>query len=120
MLRYDSPVQLTSRRRKQPGTAGPVPVNPGEEVIVLLAAGNRDPGRFAQPDVFDPLRPVPGPLSFGAGPHFCIGAALARLEGAVAFPKLLAAFPALAPAGTAERRLGLILRGFETLPVTVC
>jgi cytochrome P450 len=65
------------------------------------------------------MRSDGGPLSFGGGAHFCIGAALARLEAAVAFPRLLAAFPALAAAGEPQRRTGFVLRGFETLPVTV-
>jgi cytochrome P450 len=90
-----------------------------DEVITLLGAGNRDPRRFAAPDTFDPMRSDGGPLSFGAGAHFCIGAALARLEAAVAFPRLLARFPALAAAGEPQRREGLVLRGFAALPVTI-
>jgi len=60
-----------------------------------------------------------GPLSFGGGAHFCIGAALARLEGTVAFPRLLSRFPALTAAGEPARRDTFLLRGFDTLPVTV-
>jgi cytochrome P450 len=119
VLRYDSPVQLTSRRRADPAEVGGVRAAGGDEVVTLLGAGNRDPRRFEAADSFDPLRAAGAPLSFGAGAHFCIGAALARLEAAVAFPRLLAAFPALAPAGEPVRRTGLVLRGFETLPVTV-
>jgi len=59
------------------------------------------------------------PISFGAGAHFCLGAALAQLEGAVAFPRLLARFPRMAPAGDPVRRPGLLLRGYETLPIRV-
>ena len=119
VLRYDSPVQLTSRRRADPVMVAGVSAPPGAEVVALLGAGNRDPRRFAAPDAFDPLRPDGGPLSFGGGPHFCLGAALARLEGAVAFRLLLDRFPRLAAAGEPERREGLVLRGFETQPVTV-
>jgi cytochrome P450 len=119
VLRYDSPVQGTSRRRLDPAEVRGVPVARSDEVITLLGAGNRDPRRFAEPDKFNPMRTEGGPLSFGGGAHFCIGAALARLEAAVAFPRLLAAFPALAAAGEPQRRTGFVLRGFETLPVTV-
>ncbi len=117
-LRYDSPVQLTSRIGYETKVGG-VAVSDGTEVTTVLGAGNRDPRRFADPDRFDPLRSDGGPLSFGGGAHFCIGAALARLEGTVAFARLLKRFPDIAPAGEPTRRDRLLLRGFETLPVTV-
>ena len=119
VLRFDSPVQVTSRTRVDPGVAGGVRVAAGDEIITLLGAGNRDPRRFAAPGKFDPMRSDGGPLSFGGGAHFCIGAALARLEAAVAFPRLLARFPELAAAGEPTRRNGFVLRGFDVLPVTV-
>lgn len=117
VLRFDSPVQLTSRSATAQGEICGTPVLPGDEVILMLGAGNRDGRRFTRPDTFDPRRAVGGPLSFGAGQHFCVGAALARLEAAVAFPRLLARFPRLAGAGPAIRRGGLVLRGFDRLPV---
>jgi cytochrome P450 len=118
VLRYDSPVQLTSRIGYATNLGG-VAVAKGTGVVTLLGAGNRDPRRFTEPDRFDPARPDGGPLSFGGGAHFCIGAALARLEGAVAFPRLLRRFPKISPAGEPTRRDRLLLRGFETLPVTL-
>jgi cytochrome P450 len=118
-LRYDSPVQLTGRRRLDPGEIRGVPIAPGDEVILMLGAGNRDRRRFPDPDGFSPRRAVGGPLSFGGGAHFCIGAALARLEAAVAFPRLVARFPRLAEAGEPVRRNGLVFRGFDALPVLV-
>jgi cytochrome P450 len=118
VLRFDSPVQLTSRIGYDT-TIGGVPVSPGTGVVTLLGAGNRDPRRFTGPDQFDPMRPDGGPLSFGGGAHFCIGAALARLEGAVAFPRLLNRFPKISAAGEPARRDTLVLRGFDALPVTV-
>jgi cytochrome P450 len=118
VLRYDSPVQLTSRVGYETKVGG-VAVTDEDEVMTLLGAGNRDPRRFAEPDTFQPLRPDAGPLSFGGGAHFCIGAALARLEGAVAFPRLLRRFPRIAPGGDPVRRDTLLLRGFDVLPVTV-
>ncbi len=118
VLRFDSPVQLTSRIGYDT-TVGAVPVSPETGVITLLGAGNRDPRRFIDPASFDPLRPDGGPLSFGGGAHFCIGAALARLEGAVAFPRLLSRFPKISAVGEPTRRDTLVLRGFDALPVTV-
>jgi len=94
-------------------------VTEGADLTTVLGAGNRDPRRFGEPGRFDPARGDGGPLSFGGGAHFCIGAALARLEGAVAFPRLLSRFPRIAPAGEPVRRDTLLLRGFDTLPVTV-
>ena len=117
-LRFDSPVQLTSRIGYDTTLAG-VPVSDGGSINTVIGAGNRDPRRFAEPDRFDPARPDGGPLSFGGGAHFCIGAALARLEGAVAFSRLLDRFPKISPAGEPTRRDTFLLRGFDALPITV-
>ncbi len=118
VLRYDSPVQLTSRTGYETKIGG-VAVAEGDGVTTLLGAGNRDPRRFAEPDAFRPLRADGGPLSFGGGSHFCIGAALARLEGAVAFPRLVRRFPKLAAAGHPVRRETFLLRGYDVLPVSL-
>jgi cytochrome P450 len=111
-------VQLTSRVGYDT-KIGEVAVADGDSVMTMIGAGNRDPRRFAAPGTFDPLRSEGAPLSFGGGGHFCIGAALARLEGAIAFPRLAARFPALAPSGEPVRRQSFLLRGFDELPVTV-
>ena len=119
VLRFDPSVQYTNRVGYDTSVGG-VPVSGQTMLMVVLGAGNRDPRRFADPAKFDPLRPDGGPLSFGGGAHYCIGAALARLEGAVAFPRLLNRFPDIAPAGEPVRRDQLLfLRGFDTLPVTI-
>ena len=120
VLRYDSPVQLTSRVALVDGLEiEGVPVPRQAEVLLLLGAANRDPARFAEPERFDPWRADNAPLSFGAGIHYCLGAMLARLEAAVAFPALLARFPAIAPAGDAAavRQDRIVLRGYAELPV---
>jgi cytochrome P450 len=117
-LRYDSPVQLTSRVGYDT-KIGDVGVTEGESVMVMIGAANRDPGKFAEPDTFNPSRADGAPLSFGGGAHFCIGAALARLEGTIAFPRLLTRFPRIAAAGEPVRRETFLLRGFDTLPVTL-
>ncbi|HXS63346.1 MAG TPA: cytochrome P450 [Streptosporangiaceae bacterium] len=120
VLRFDSPVQFAEdRRRKVPAEIGGYTVGPHDHLIVMLGAANHDPRRFAEPQRFWPGRPDPGPLSFGAGAHFCLGAALARLEGTIAFPRLFGRFPALAAAGPPQRRVSLVLRGFEHLMITV-
>jgi cytochrome P450 len=122
VLRYDSPVQVITRQARAGNrTVGGRPVPAGSQVILLLGAANRDPARYADPDRFDPARADVRPLSFGAGPHICLGSSLARLEAAVAFPRLLARFPVLrAVSGRPPvRRDRLVLRGYETLPVVV-
>jgi cytochrome P450 len=88
-------------------------------VFALIAAGNRDPRRFDRPGVFDPARVNNASLSFGAGAHFCLGQALARMEAQVAFPLLLDRFPGMAPAGDPERKDRITLRGYVSMPLRV-
>lgn len=118
LLRYDAPVQTNGRTVLEPTTIAGVDLVPGQVVLTLLGAANRDPDRFERPDELDLTRQGPGPLSFGTGIHFCLGAALARMEGAELFPRLLERFPALSPAGEATWRPGLSFRGLASLPVT--
>ena len=106
LLRFDPPVQLTSRLAGAPVTVGGVEVPTDSWVLLLLAAANRDPRRYPGPDRFDPWRAQSHPLSFGAGPHFCLGAGLARLEAQVAFPQLLRRLPGLALAAPPRHRSG--------------
>ncbi len=119
LLRHDSPVQLTTRTAGEPVSLDGVELPAGSWLLLLLGAANRDPRRFPEPARFDPWRAQSHPLSFGAGPHYCLGAALARLEAQVAFPLLLRRLPDLALAGVPRRRTRLTLRGYDTLPVGV-
>lgn len=118
LLRYDAPVQTNGRTALEPTTIAGVDLHPGQVVLTLLGAANRDPDQFIRPDTLDITRTGAGPLSFGAGIHFCLGAALARMEGAELFPRLLNRFPELAPAGEATWRAGLSFRGLVSLPVS--
>ncbi|MFC6156628.1 cytochrome P450 [Kribbella jiaozuonensis] len=118
VLRYDSPVQVTTRVARTDGlSAAGVSMPAGSDLILLLGAANRDPARFPEPDRFDPARADNKPLSFGAGAHICLGNSLARLEAKVAFARLVDRFPTITPAGQATRRDRLVLRGYRTLPV---
>jgi cytochrome P450 len=120
VLRYDSPVQMTTRIALTDGLrVGDVEVPAGTEVALMIGAANRDARRYEDPERFDPTRAKSGALSFGAGPHFCLGSVLARTEAAIGFPRLLERFPALAPAGEPTRNQRFVLRGYEHLPVTV-
>lgn len=119
LLRHEAPVQLTSRRSTDHTMVGNVPVSPETAVLVLLAAANRDPRRFAEPDRFDPRREGSQPLTFGLGRHHCLGARLAVLEAEAAFSVLLARFGHLAPAGEPTRHHRFNLRGYATLPVSL-
>ncbi len=84
VLRYDPPVQQTGRRATAEIKIAGRLIPAGDEVELLLAAGNRDPLRFTEPDRFWPERPSNAHLAFGGGVHYCLGAALARIEGQVA------------------------------------
>jgi cytochrome P450 len=120
VLRHDSPVQAVTRQAHADLTVEGTLIPTGSDLILLIGAANRDPARYNNPDRFDPTRNI-RPLSFGSGAHICIGNSLARLEAAVAFPKLLARFPNLsaAPGWPPLRRDRLVLRGYQTLPIQI-
>jgi cytochrome P450 len=118
VLRWDSPVQATARFAAEDTVVCGHPVPRGRFVTLMLAGANRDPAVFANPHEFDVRRDnARDHLGFSAGIHFCLGASLARLEGAVALRKLFERFPDLALAGTPQRRPLRVLRGYEHFPV---
>jgi hypothetical protein len=120
MLRYDSPVQLTSRIATEEVEVGGRVIAAGRPVFVAIGGANRDPEVFDEPDEFRIDRPDPGRhLSFSLGLHHCLGAALARLEGRIAIEELTRRYPALELAAPPTRRSLLVLRGFESVPVRV-
>ena len=102
---------------------GDVTIPPGEPITLLLASANRDPAAYPDADCFEPRRwlvdpPPPAPLSFAFGPHYCLGASLAKLEAETMLETLLASRPeiALADEALAWRHTGLF-RGLRALPV---
>lgn len=97
MLRYDPPIQvaLTLPVARRDIDIGGTTIPAGALVFVILAAANRDPARFADPERFDISRHPNPHLAFGDGIHHCAGASLARLEGRIAFSTLLSRFPRL-------------------------
>jgi cytochrome P450 len=118
LLRYDSPVQVTSRIATEDVNAGGAVIPKGEWIIVAIGGANRDPEVFEQPDRLMIDRPdASRHLSFSFGIHHCLGAALARLEARIAFEELTRRYPSLELAGTPTRRPLLVLRGFESVPV---
>jgi pimeloyl-[acyl-carrier protein] synthase len=118
LLRYDSPVQLTGRVPLEDIEVAGETVREGEEAVVLLGSGNRDPDVFDHPDRLDITREKTQIVSFGAGVHFCLGAPLARVEGQIAFTELLRRFPKLELATDEPQwRPTLTLRGLQSLPV---
>ncbi|WP_193607964.1 cytochrome P450 [Nocardioides lijunqiniae] len=120
VLRYDPPVLLTGRTVVRDTSVASVPVPRGAVVTVLLAGANRDPDVFADPHRFDIARPEAHEhVSFSAGRHYCLGAALARMEGRVALQRLHERHPDLRLLPGAERRPTRILRGYRTLPASL-
>lgn len=117
-LRWDGPILMTERLASRPTVVGGTPVPAGGSVTVVMGAANRDPERFPEPDAFRIDRDQGRGLAFGTGPHYCVGAALARLEGAVLLGKVIARFPRLALAGAPVRRDSACLRSLESLPLS--
>jgi cytochrome P450 len=121
MLRWDSPVQIDGRMLLEDVELHGERFEAGSQFATLLGAANRDPRMFDEPDRFDVGRVGPAPMSFGAGIHFCLGAALARAEGHVVFDRLLDRFAVIEPAWTDRPvyRDSIVLHGLQSLPVRV-
>lgn len=122
MLRYDPPVQMTVRMPTATTNVGGTEIPAGSLAFILLAAANRDSAQFPRPEVFDVGREPNEHVSFGEGIHFCLGAPLARLEGAIAIESMLEKFPRLQlanPEAKLEYRGSMALRGLSKLPLSV-
>jgi cytochrome P450 len=122
VLRFDGPAAAAIRRFPLVELeVGGVRIPAGDTVLLSVASAGRDPGRYPDPDTFDPARRDSPHLGFGHGIHFCLGAPLARLEGEVAIGALLGRFPDLAlgvPAADLRWRPSFRVRGLRALPVT--
>jgi cytochrome P450 len=122
-LRYDAPVpHSTFRYTVEPLTIAGVTIPKGAQVVICIAAANRDDAKYAHPESLDLDRAVIRHLAFGHGVHHCLGAPLARLEGQVALGSLVRRFPQLTLAVPSENLRwahgdGLVLRGLSELPV---
>ena len=120
-LRLESPLKhATFRSATEPITVGGARIDSGDIVLLAVAAANRDPGRFADPDDLDVTRSTAGHVAFGHGIHYCLGAPLARMEAQIAFDGLLDRFPRLELAAAAEElswRTSIMFRGLHALPV---
>jgi cytochrome P450 len=117
VLRFDGPVHLTARTATVPLEIDGVAIEPGQGLVTLLAAANRDPARFPDPDRLDITRSDAHHLTFSQGPHYCLGAALARLEGQEIFKALPQRFPDLELAEEPVHREHFVLRGYQAVHV---
>jgi P450-derived glycosyltransferase activator len=119
-LRYDTPVQQYRRIVQEDLELAGHHLPADSELAICAGAGNRDPAVFADPDRFDITRkPGREVLSFSLGTHFCLGAALARLEAEVALAAVVQRLPTLRQAGPIRRRESFIIRGMLQFPVAV-
>jgi cytochrome P450 len=118
LLRYDSPVQLTSRLAVAPLEVGGRQIEAGRFVDVWLGSANRDPAQFPDPERLDLRRADNRHVAFGYGPHFCVGAPLARLEGQIAVSAVRDRFPTLTLVDEPlEYQHSTVFRALKRLPV---
>jgi cytochrome P450 len=120
ILRYEAPSPVNGRWTLRPFTAHGVEVPAGSKVLLLNGSANRDRREFDEPDRLDVRREIRRHLSFGHGAHFCLGAALARLEGQLALEGLIRRFPRWGVDESALVRVQTsTVRGFSSVPITL-
>jgi hypothetical protein len=119
MLRYETPVQIAARVATEECVIAGVPIAAGTPLTLHLGSANRDPARFTDPDRFDIARAQGRHLAFGQGVHYCLGAALARMEGEIALGTMLRRLPDIRLAiPDVEWRRTITWRGAVRLPVS--
>lgn len=119
LIRFDAPLQMFERTATRDVDVAGVTVRAGETVACLMGSANRDPDVFAAADTFDVGRDPNPHVGFGMGLHFCLGAPLARVELEITVRRLLDRFPTIALHGAAPRRPTWVLRGYQSLEVTL-
>jgi len=119
LLRYDGPSGAQVRIVREAHALHGKRLEPGQRVFIMLNAANRDPRAYADPDRLDLARDGVAHLTFGFGSHICLGFPLARTEGEVAFPALLARYAHFEPLAEPEWINSLVFRGMKALPVAV-
>jgi cytochrome P450 len=117
MLRWWTPVMVFRRTAVRPVEVAGVRIAAGDKVVVSFTAANRDPAVFTRPDAFDIDRGGRGHLAFGSGPHFCLGAHLARVQMGAMFTELLTRTTWIEPAGDPAWLRSNFQRGVKTLPI---
>ena len=119
MVRFDSPAQAVFRTAKEDVEIGGTVVEKGSGIFLMLGSANRDAAQFEDPDVFDIAREENDHVGFGEGLHYCLGAPLARLEGAIAFDMMLNRFPHLALDGKPklDYKTSFFIRSLKSLPM---
>lgn len=119
ILRYDSPIQITTRVATEDIDLDGITIRVGEKVLVVLGAANRDPAQFPDPDRFDITRVNNSHLAFADGIHYCLGAALTRIEGEIAINALVQQLPDLQLSqDKVEWRNKVAFRSLKALPIT--
>jgi cytochrome P450 len=119
VLRFEAPVQTFFRTTTRAVDVGGVQIGDGEKVLLFLAAANRDPRRWENPDTFDVRRRAAGHMTFGTGIHGCVGQAVARLESEAILGALARRVVSFELTGKPEQRLNNTLRGLDTLPLRI-
>ncbi len=118
-MRFDAPLHLFERTATVDTYVGGVKIEAGQKIAALIGAANRDENIFAQPNEMDLTRDPNPHIGFGAGIHFCLGAPLARLEMGVSLPALWKKYPTMELAGQPVRRPTFVLRGYESVAISV-